>query len=74
MFMKCKLITYECDILCRCLVPKMNYLNGFARLYLDLALLLSYSDRAKKLEHKVGRPMTCWDVKEVENIESTKQI
>ena len=70
MFMKCKLITYECDILCRCLVPEMNYLNGFARLHLDFALLLLYSDQTKQLEHKVGIPMSCWDVKEVENIES----
>jgi len=31
MFMKCKLIYYECDIFCRCLVPEMNYLNEFAR-------------------------------------------
>jgi len=74
MFMKCKLITYECDILCRCLVPKMTHFNGFARLHLDLALLLSYSNKTKQLEHKIGRYLSFWDVKEMENIESTKQI
>ena len=52
----------------------MNYLNGFARLHLDLASLLSYSDQTKQLEHKVGGLMCCWDVREVENIESTEQI
>jgi len=74
MICKCKLITYECDILCRCLVPEMNYLNRFARLHLDLAFLLSYSDQTKQLEQKVERFMSCWDVKEVKNIESTEQI
>ena len=31
MFIKYNLITYECDIFCRCLIPEMYYLNGFAR-------------------------------------------
>jgi len=69
--MKGKLIIYECEILCMCLVPEMTYFNGFPRLRLFFTLLLSYSDQTKQLEYKVGRHLSCWDVKEVKNIEST---
>jgi len=41
---------------------------------LDLDFLLSYSDLTKQLEHKVGTHLSCWDVKEVKNIENIEQI
>jgi len=42
----------------------------------DMDSLCLYSEEVNKVsgELESGRPMSCWDVREVENIKSTEQI
>jgi len=42
-------------------VRKVTFRLGFV-------VVILRSDQTKQLEQKVERPMSCWDVKEVENI------